>query len=76
MDSRKLQRDQKTPYFSVSRSFTLAGSFDARVFGYMKGESVSTSSRSSGMTWSLSIFLTPSSDLSFHRYPTNPGKVV
>ena len=56
-------------YFSVSASLTCCGSFEARVFGYIKGASVSTRSLSRGITWSCRILRTPSSDLSFHRYP-------
>ena len=56
-------------YLSVMASLTFWGSLDARVFGYMKGASVSTRSLSRGMTLSWRIFLTPFSDLSFHRYP-------
>lgn len=49
---------------SLMPVLTCAGNFEARVFGYMNGESVSTSSRSSGSWPSSSNFRTPESDLS------------
>lgn len=48
---------------------TWDGSFEARVFGYIKGASVSTNKRSNGIAPSSKSFLTPASDLSLHRYP-------
>ena len=54
-------------YLSVMASLTCWGNFEALVFGYIKGASVSTSKRSNGMTLSCNIFRTPSSDLSFQR---------
>lgn len=49
---------------SLMPVLTCTGNFEARVFGYMNGESVSTSSRSSGRMPSSSNFRTPESDLS------------
>ena len=57
---------------SVRQSLICCGSLLARVLGYMKGASVSTSSLSRGITPSSRIFLTPFSDLSFHKYPVSP----
>ena len=63
---------KKVTDLSVKQSLICWGNLEARVFGYMNGASVSTSSLSNGMTPSSRIFLTPFSDLSFHRYPVNP----
>ena len=61
-----------TTYLSVSASFTWAGSLEARVLGYINGESVSTNSLSKGISPSSSILRTPLSDLSLQRYPAWP----
>lgn len=63
---------RKVTDLSVKQSLICCGSLLARVFGYMNGASVSTRSLSRGMTPSSRIFLTPFSDLSFHKYPVSP----
>lgn len=52
---------------SVRASFTWVGSLEALVFGYIKGESVSTNNISNGIDPDSSNFLTPVSDLSLQR---------
>lgn len=49
---------------SVIPVLTCCGNFEALVFGYMNGESVSTSNRSNGRIFSSRSFRTPVSDLS------------
>jgi hypothetical protein len=50
---------------SVKLALTSVESFDARVFGYMNGESLSTSNLSNGIILSSNNFLTEISDLSY-----------
>lgn len=49
---------------SVIPVLTCCGNFEALVFGYMNGESVSTSNLSNGRIFSSRSFRTPVSDLS------------
>jgi hypothetical protein len=49
---------------SVKADLTVDDSLEARVFGYMKGASLSTKSRSSGIRFDSRSFLTEFSDLS------------
>lgn len=51
---------------SVIPDLTCCGNFDALVFGYMNGASLSTNSRSNGKMPLSSNFRTPVSDLSYH----------
>lgn len=54
-------------HLSVKPSLTCKGSLEARVFGYIKGESVSTKRRSRGIEPSSKSLRTPASDLSLHK---------
>lgn len=55
---------------SVMPFLTCGGNLEARVFGYINGESVSTRSRSSGSMHSSNSFRTPVSDLSCAKINT------
>ena len=70
----KFHINERFPYLSLRHCLIWGGILEPRTLGYMKGASVSTRSRSSGIKPFSKIERTPSSDLSFHRKPVRQGQ--